>query len=683
METELTSPLKDSINQQKLENNIEKQDIKPLPSYYTCSFIMRPSFEWMNTIIYKANKKQLKTSDVSGLSTKDKAMTLVKPLEDKWYGKDGKNGYVNEASKNAFFLSIVATNYMTIIVLFFLNLIISSFKYIQIAIFFKLTSLFENYINNKTTNKSEFYLYGASFILIKFIKTFAHHQIKFQEEILGERTINQVTALLYEKVTKSSVFMKSQISEGEILNFIQVDADSLKFLYSSVPKIIASPFDFGYGLYKLFSIFGFSFLGGFGMLVISFIIIAYVQKVYLSSKKAMLYKKDTRMRLTTHTFHILKILKLFGWEDKFISNIKEKRNNELYYMRSVFICTAIRSFINSIIPFLITISSYIFQMLLGNAMKISQFLSVLTLMKEISVPVKDIPEFITNLLATMVSMERIQNFLKTKDCVKHGNTNNQILSNSAIKIVNTDFGIINENDSQILLKNLNLDIPKGKLVSVIGETGCGKTCLINAILGNLEIVSNTGDFNINGTISYANQDPWIMNGTIRDNIIYYSPFDSERYNKVLKACQLDTDIDNLKHGDMTEIGSNGTNISGGQRARISMARAIYKDVDIYLFDDPISCVDTYVSMQIFKDAILNVLKGKTVIFVTHDVRNLQYFDQIICLEKFEITFNGNYQELVNEGIIHKIIAKKNEQDINKNIITNNKQNISEHKEIKL
>ena len=154
---------------------------------------------------------------------------------------------------------------------------------------------------------------------------------------------------------------------------------------------------------------------------------------------------------------------------------------------------------------------------------------------------------------------------------------------------------------------------------MIGETGSGKTCLINAILNNLDLLNfqkpNVEYYNFSPVISYACQDPWIMNGTIRDNIIFYGEYDIEKYNQVINACQLDKDFENLKHGDLTEIGSTGNNISGGQRSRISLARAIYKDADIYLFDDPIPSVDSFVSIKIFHQAIVNFLKNKTRIFV--------------------------------------------------------------------
>jgi ABC-type transport system involved in cytochrome bd biosynthesis fused ATPase/permease subunit len=158
-----------------------------------------------------------------------------------------------------------------------------------------------------------------------------------------------------------------------------------------------------------------------------------------------------------------------------------------------------------------------------------------------------------------------------------------------------------------------------------------------------------------------------MNGTIRENIIFYNTFDKERYNKVINVCQLNEDLYNLEHGDMTEVGSTGNNLSGGQRARISLARAIYKDADIYIFDDPISSVDTYVSMKIFHQGIVNFLKNKTKIFVTHDTRNLKYSQKIIVMNNFNIEFNGSYDEYIKNEKYKQINENKNKDLLNKDI----------------
>lgn len=178
----------------------------------------------------------------------------------------------------------------------------------------------------------------------------------------------------------------------------------------------------------------------------------------------------------------------------------------------------------------------------------------------------------------------------------------------------------------ILLRNLNLEIKKGEFICIIGEIGSGKSSLIRAILGDMiyldeeaisefgydPLMDETRDLicqksmqhkhivKLGGSISFVQQTPWIQNKTIRDNILFGLPLDKERYNNTIRACQLELDLEMLKGGDLTEIGEKGVNLSGGQKARISLARAVYAGCDIVLMDDPVSALDSGVKQEVFE-----------------------------------------------------------------------------------
>ena len=697
---ELKSPLDEENNlKQALNTPIdEKEEENRLTPYYKSNIFGKFFFNWTRYAMDTANKAPLKVVDFKGLAEKDQSHNLLKPLFEKWYSgkKETENLFLDE---NAFFKSIIKTYYLWIIALTILNICIDSLKYFQIYFYDSIIQYFEYYHSpdKYTPPFLPIYINALGLVLIKISKTFFHHQVKFISSLLGVKAANAVTALIYDKVTKTSIFIKSQISEGEILNFIQVDSEKLNFLFTSLPKILTVPFNLLVSFYALFLFFGKSFIFGLIVLFIMILIIWYIQYRYLLNTKEMLKKKDKRMRLTTHTFHIIKILKLFGWEDEFRENIDNKRNDELINIKSILYLIAIRTFVNSNLSLLISLASIGGYTYFFGAMEIKTLFSSTKLVKEVAVPLIDIPQFITDLNSLLISLKRIKNFLLVKDINEENkinknkielneikNDNNEIGEHVAIDFKNCDFGIKGEEiikkdeyiktDNKILLKNIDFNVDKGELVTIIGETGSGKTCLINSILSNLELINeNSPDKNFyvfSKNISYACQDPWIMNGTIRENILFYDQFDSERYYQVVNACQLDKDFENLKHGDLTEIGSTGNNISGGQRARIALARAIYKDADIYLFDDPISSVDTYISMKIFHQGIVNLLKNKTVIYVTHDTRNLKYSNKVIVMNHFKIEFDGNYEQFSGKEKYKDIIEKSHKEKdkkINKDI----------------
>lgn len=151
------------------------------------------------------------------------------------------------------------------------------------------------------------------------------------------------------------------------------------------------------------------------------------------------------------------------------------------------------------------------------------------------------------------------------------------------------------NQPQNTLEDLNLEIKKGKLYAVIGMVGSGKSSFLSAILG--EITLTEGQIKLNGNISYASQEAWVFGSSVRQNILFGQPYERHRYQKVIKACALLRDFKQFPQGDLTIVGERGSSLSGGQKARINLARALYRQSDIYLLDDPLSAVSNFKKSQ--------------------------------------------------------------------------------------
>jgi ATP-binding cassette subfamily C (CFTR/MRP) protein 1 len=212
--------------------------------------------------------------------------------------------------------------------------------------------------------------------------------------------------------------------------------------------------------------------------------------------------------------------------------------------------------------------------------------------------------------------------------------------------------------SPITLQDINFHIESGSLVAVVGTVGSGKSSFLSAILGELEPLKDSKVYiprPVNagpGYVSYCAQTPWVVNDTLRGNVLFGREYDEERYQKVLNACALIDDLAVLPAGDMTEIGERGINLSGGQKARVSLARALYSnDTKLVLMDDPLSAVDAHVGEHIFSKAINGELsKGLTRILVTHHVHLLSRCDSVIVLEDGRIKHHGRYADLVKQGV---------------------------------
>lgn len=192
------------------------------------------------------------------------------------------------------------------------------------------------------------------------------------------------------------------------------------------------------------------------------------------------------------------------------------------------------------------------------------------------------------------------------------------------------------------LEDINITVKKGQFIALVGEFGSGKTSILSAILGEMNCLK--GNVAINGTVAYADQNPWILNDTVKNNILFGEPFNQSRYQNALHYSRLETDLTLLTKGDATVIGERGSTLSGGQRARISLARALYKNADIYLLDDVLSALDAQVTAKIFKETLAGHLKGKTIILATHLLNYLNLVNAVYFIH------NGRITEVIDKNI---------------------------------
>ncbi|KAI9222621.1 hypothetical protein BC828DRAFT_365051 [Blastocladiella britannica] len=217
------------------------------------------------------------------------------------------------------------------------------------------------------------------------------------------------------------------------------------------------------------------------------------------------------------------------------------------------------------------------------------------------------------------------------------------------------------------LTDITLNLPRGKLTAIVGRVGTGKTTLLHAILGELEKTKGTAE--LHGSVAYAPQQPWIFNATFRDNITFGNEFDLKWYNKVVEACALTTDIEILKDGDSTKIGDKGVNLSGGQKARLALARAVYADRDIILLDDCLSAVDAHVDKHIFTQVLgpRGLLRKKSVLFVTHGVHHLAQCDEVALLKDGTVAEHGSFEQVMAlQGEVFKLVTEFSTKKVDDN-----------------
>lgn len=213
-----------------------------------------------------------------------------------------------------------------------------------------------------------------------------------------------------------------------------------------------------------------------------------------------------------------------------------------------------------------------------------------------------------------------------------------------------------DGDAKNCLEDIDLEIEANQLCVIVGQVGAGKSTLLHVILGELEL--DSGTLTVDGVVSYAAQDPWLFDGTIRANILFTDPYDCKRYESVIRICALERDLSLLPDGDRTIIGERGISLSGGQKARINLARAVYKRADIYLLDDPLSAVDAHVGKHIYQECIQQFLNGKICVLVTHQLQYLLNVKNVVLMANGRIEAQGSYDQLTSLRNV-SLLSQKN------------------------
>ena len=702
----LITPLETDNKQKEVNKNIYE-------NYYNEAFLNKIFFKWAKRSIQISNKTQLKLSDVNSINEKQSAKSFLTPIKQKWEYYSEKSNYKMIKSYPLLF-TIFRVHIFQLVELFILDFLLTMIRMSRMFFFHQIISLFSsgNFdgIDKDNKNKKAFfqfniYQYGFLFIINKFIGTIIFHNMTFKDMLLHKRIKIGMTGLLFDKILKENLNSYNGKSDGETINLIEFDCERIGFIFFIIPKVLNTPITVIGSLYFLFKLFGFKFTYALGSLIILLASILLLQVQYLRNVRKILQLKDQRMKIVSYVFHILRNIKINGWEEEFAKRIKNKREDELSYVRKNLIIGLLRSLINSNIPLILLIISIGTYIKSNNILEIAKLFTAFQLIQQMTFPLMGIPMFLNEFFSNLISIKRIQNFLTIPEHNYKKNENLELLQkeNILIKYENATFSLnqpitpliemkkkpkikseentTNENIKKThslpikkeILTNITLTIKKGEFIIILGPTGSGKSNLINSFLNNYQLISSSEPIIINGSISYCPQQPWLIEDTIKNNILLYNKYDNEKYNKILSVCQLINDFEVLNKRDDYLISNGGMNLSGGQRIRISLGRCLYKESDIYLLDDPLAAIDTKVSSNIFKDAFVDYLNGKTRVLVTNEVSNLSYADKIILMDKGSIKFYGNYKEFISTYGKDYVIENENDNKKQDNI-ENNKNN---------
>ncbi|KAI6652539.1 Multidrug resistance-associated protein 1 [Oopsacas minuta] len=510
-------------------------------------------------------------------------------------------------------------------------------------------------------NVNEPYWHGIvyAFILlgVSVLQSILLHQYFQKGFVLGMNIRTALVNIIYRKALKLSHESRQKTTIGEIVNLMSVDAQRFMDLMAYIHMIWSAPFQILLSITFLYFVIQYAVFAGLLVMFLMIPINGVIAAISLKLQKKLMELKDKRIKTITEILNGIKVIKLYAWEVPNQKEVLDIRDQEMRILRYCAFLNAGVTFTWWMAPLLVALASFATYVLAGNPLTPQTAFVALALFNIIRFPLIMIPFLIAFLVECSVSIQRMNKFLNLEDLDPNSvnwSRNPAILREPAILVQNANFGWAKGDEP--VLRNVNIRIDPGTLVSIIGQVGTGKSSFLMALLGEMD--KHRGEVKLQGSVAYVPQIPWMQNETLKNNILFGAREDPHRYQDVLRACALETDILILPTGDKTEIGEKGINLSGGQKQRVSLARAVYQDSDVYFLDDTLSAVDAHVGHHIYQEVIgpNGLLKNKTRIFVTHNLNYVSDSDYIAMFDHGTIVEQGEYNAVLrNNGDIAQLI----------------------------
>ncbi|XP_024982352.1 ABC transporter C family member 12-like isoform X2 [Cynara cardunculus var. scolymus] len=499
------------------------------------------------------------------------------------------------------------------------------------------------------------YIYGFSIFVGVSLGVLCEAQYFQNVARVGFRIRSILVAAVFRKSLRLTNEARKNVASGKITNMITTDANALQQVCNQLHGLWSAPFRIVLAMILLYQQLGVASLVGSLLLILMFPVQTMIVSNMRRLAKEGLQYTDRRVGLMSEILAAIETVKCYAWEQSFQSKVQNIRKDELLWLWKSQLLGALNNFILNSLPVLVAVISFAFFTMLGGDLTPARAFTSLSLFTVLRTPLNTLPNLITQAVNAYVSLQRLEELFLAEERILLPNPPLE-LGLPAISIKNGYFSWDSET-SKTTLADINIDIPVGSLVAIVGGTGEGKTSLISAMLGELPPLKDAG-VTIRGTAAYVPQISWIFNATVRENILFGSKFEASRYWKAVAVTALEHDLDILPGRDLTEIGERGVNISGGQKQRVSMARAVYSNSDVYIFDDPLSALDTHVGREVFENCIKEELRGKTRVLVTNQLHFLPQVDKIILVSEGMIKEEGTFEELSQNGFLFRKLMEK-------------------------
>ncbi|CAL1716557.1 unnamed protein product [Somion occarium] len=520
---------------------------------------------------------------------------------------------------------------------------------------------------------------------MQVFSSMCQHHFFYRSTTTGVLLRGGLITAIYDRSLKLTTRARTTLTNGKLVNHISTDVSRIDFCCGFFHLSLIAPVQMAICLILLLLNLGPSALAGFAFFVLGTPAQTIVMKRLTGFRQKSMAWTDKRAKLLQELLGGMKIIKFFAWEVPYLKRIADYRSHEIKYIRSLLMLRSANNAVAVSLPVLASVLSFVAYSLSGHSLDPANIFSSLTLFQLLRLPLMLLPMSFSSIAdaqnavkrlhdvfeaETLIETKSIDEDMKDAVIIEHGEFTwdsppPQALSTKKKGLLggtktpkrqSTSTPNAGSEMKVFSMKDVNLTIPEGQLTAIVGPVGTGKTSLLEAMIGEMRKVAGTVKFK--GTVAYCPQSAWIQNATVRENICFGRAFDEDRYWKAVKDACLETDLEMLPNGDLTEVGERGISLSGGQKQRINICRAIYVNADILIFDDPLSALDAHVGRSVFNNVFLNAAAGKTRILVTHALHFLPQVDYIYTVLDGKIAERGTYQELItNEGAFARFIRE--------------------------
>jgi ABC-type multidrug transport system fused ATPase/permease subunit len=506
---------------------------------------------------------------------------------------------------------------------------------------------------------------------------------------ISVRMIEQISIMVFHKAMRLNGSRSSEKSKDEggdnedcsaksTINLVAVDGKRIGRFVTYGFHLVLAPLRLTIASFMLMKILGWqSLAAGLACIAVLMPMIILCSLKYAEAGRKLMKVRDKRMTLLTEVLHAVRQIKFSALEGKWLDRIGMVRKEELSYQRRIFFSNAgIMSFY-ILAPVALSVASLGVYATLHNGLTASVTFTATSIMGSITISLSVLPNLLSNALDTLISTRRLDEYFRAPEKMPNITPSDNIgFQNATV----TWPGGLTSQTSPWALRDLDLEFPRGKLSLISGRTGSGKSLLLAAILGECDIITGQvmaplqphpesiwrtyaarEGWLLDSATAYVAQMPWIEAATIKQNILFGLPFSEERFRDVLYACALLKDLQSFPDGERTEIGPDGVNLSGGQKARISLARALYSRAGTLLLDDIFSAVDVHTAQHLYKHALTGPLAaGRTRILTTHHVSIcLPQTEYLVHLEDGAVGYSGAAAQLHASGRLDSLLRSCN------------------------